>query len=463
MVKSRQFFMIHKFKFENNNFVIDTNSGSVHLVDDISYDILDYIPGNFFDYTESYVIKKLSDKYPQKEIKEAFDELFSLYTAGKLFSEDSYQKLVTEEKISSPIKAICLNVSHDCNLRCSYCFASKGDFKCKRELMSLETAKKAIDFVIAKSGNIKNLEMDFFGGEPLMNFEVVKETVKYARSLEKQHGKNFRFTLTTNGVLLDDEKIDFINKEIYDVVLSLDGRKETNDRFRLTKVGTGSYDVVLPKFKKLIEKRNGKKYYVRSTYTKENLNFSEDIMHIYNLGFSEISAEPALAGDGFEHAVTEKDLPEILKEHDKLTKKLIEMKKSSENINFFNFNISLNEGPCITKRLKGCGFGNDYVAITPNGDIYPCHQLVGEEQFIMGNLNEGTFNENLKKEFLKLTVYHKEKCKKCWAKFYCCGGCSSKNYQFNKDLKKPYEMSCEMQKKKIECAIAYSVLSGSEE
>lgn len=451
--------MIHKFKFDNNNFVIDSNSGSVHVVDDISYDILDFVPGVFFDYTKSYVTKKLENKYPKEEIEEAYDELYELYKEKKLFSEDNYQKLTTKEKISSPIKAVCLNVSHDCNLRCGYCFASKGDFKCKRELMSLETAKKAIDFLIEKSGSIRNLEMDFFGGEPLMNFDVVKETVKYARSLEEKHGKNFRFTLTTNGLLLDDEKIDFINKEIYDVVLSLDGRKKINDSFRLTKTGKGSYDLVLPKFKKLVEKRGEKQYYVRSTYTKKNLNFSEDIMHLYGLGFNELSSEPALSSDGFEFGVTSEDLPKILAEHENLLRKLIKLKKDGSKIKFFNFNISINGGPCIAKRLKGCGFGNDYVAITPNGDIYPCHQLVGEEKFIMGNIISGDFNQEMKDEFLALTVYHKDKCKKCWAKFYCCGGCSSKNYQFNKDIKKPFEMSCEIQKKKIECAIAYNVLT----
>lgn len=453
--------MIHKFKFNNNNFVIDVNSGSVHVVDDISYDILDFINGAFFDYTRQYVIKKLENKYTLQDINEAYDELFNIYKQGKLFSQDTFENLVSKENISSPIKAICLNVSHDCNLRCKYCFASKGDFNCKREIMSLDTAKKAIDFLVSHSGNIKNLEMDFFGGEPLMNFDVVKETVKYARSLEKKYSKNFRFTLTTNGLLLDDDKIDFINKEIYDVVLSLDGRKETNDKFRVTKTGTGSYDLVLPKFKKLVEKRKQKQYYVRGTYSKENLNFTQDLMHLYNLGFKELSLEPAFYNEDFQKGIEASDLPEILKENTNLCKKLIEMKNSGSDIKFFNYNISLNSGPCITKRLKGCGFGNDYVAITPNGDIYPCHQLVGEQKFIMGNVNTNTFDEKMKDEFLKLTVYHKEKCKNCWAKFYCCGGCGSKNYKFSGDIKIPFDFSCEMQKNKIECSIAYSILTNN--
>lgn len=451
--------MIHKYKFENTNFVIDVNSGAVHIVDDIAFDILDFIPGTFFDYSESYVVKKLSDKYSENDIKDTYAELLSLHESGKLFSNDPYFKLVSNGIESSPIKAICLNVSHDCNLRCEYCFASKGDFKCKRELMSLETAKKAVDFLIKKSEGIKNLEMDFFGGEPLMNFDVVKATVEYARSLEQKHNKNFRFTITTNGILLDDEKIDFINKEMYDVVLSLDGRKKVNDKFRVTKAKQGSYDLVVSKFKKLVDERKGKQYYVRGTYTTENLDFSEDVMHLYNLGFNEISMEPALSKEEFPYAIDESNLKEVLAEHEKLCKTLIELKKKGESINFFNFNINLDDGPCISKRLKGCGFGNDYVAITPNGDIYPCHQLVGEEKFIIGNINSDTFNSKLKNEFLKLSVYHKDECKKCWAKFYCCGGCNARNYQHNGNIKKSFKVGCELQKKKTECAIAYSVLS----
>ena len=314
--------MVHKFKFENNNFVVDSNSGAVHVVDDIFYDMLSYLDGNFFDYTENYLIKKLEDKYSASEIKETYKEIISLYNDEKLFSKDTYEKLATEEKLSSPIKAICLNIAHDCNLACKYCFASKGDFGCgKKELMPLETAKRAVDFLIEKSGKIKNLEMDFFGGEPLMNWKVVTETVKYARSLEKKYNKNFRFTLTTNGILLDDEKIDFINKEIYDVVLSLDGKKETNDRFRVTRSGNGSYDLIVPKFKKLVSERNGKKYYVRGTYTKENLNFTDDVMHIYDLGFTEISMEPVLCDDDFKYTLSKEDVHEILKEEEKLCKK----------------------------------------------------------------------------------------------------------------------------------------------
>lgn len=445
--------MIHKFKSSDSYFVVDSNSGSVHVVDNISYDILEFLNGTFFDYTEDYVVKKLEDKYSAEDIREAYGEIFELYKDGKLFSEDSYESLAIEEKLRSPIKALCLNVAHDCNLRCSYCFASEGDFGCGRELMPLETAKNAVDFMIEKSGGIKNLEMDFFGGEPLMNFDVVKETVKYARSLEKKHNKNFRFTLTTNGILLDDEKIDFLNREMYDVVLSLDGRKEVNDKFRLTKTKKGSYDIIVPKFKKLVDSRGDKNYYVRGTYTKENLDFSQDVMHVHSLGFDNISMEPALCGSKFRPSIDESNLNEILNEHDKLLEKLIELKKEGSKINFFNFNIDLDKGPCVIKRLKGCGCGNDYVAVTPNGDIFVCHQLVGEDDFKMGNVNDKTFDKNIKKRFLNTSIYHKEKCRNCWVRFYCSGGCAAKNHEHGGDIMKPYTFSCELQKKKIECAI----------
>ncbi len=447
--------MVHKYKFRDTNFVIDGNSGAIHIVDDISYDILDCLDGNFFDYTENYIVKKLADKYSKEKIKEAYGEIFKIYESGKLFSSDTHENLATEENLNSPVKALCLNVAHDCNMQCKYCFASKGDFGCGRELMSLETAKKAIDFVVQNSGSIRNLEIDFFGGEPLMNFEVVKEAVKYARSLEKKYDKNFRFTITTNGILLDDDKIDFINKEMFDIVLSLDGRREINDKYRVTRGWIGTYDVVVPKFQKLVAKRGNKNYYVRGTYTKDNINFSDDVLHIYDLGFKHISMEPALCGDKFESSITEECLDEVLKEQENLCNKLIDMNLSGRDVDFFNFSIDINEGPCILKRLKGCGCGNDYVAVTPNGDIYSCHQVVGEEKFKMGNINSGTFDKKRKKPFLNTTIYHKEKCRECWAKFYCSGGCTAKNYFNCGSIMDPYDLACRMQKKKIECAVAY--------
>lgn len=446
--------MIHKFKWDDINFVLDTNSGAVHSIDDITYDVLDFLNGNFFDYTEDYIVKKLDKKYSEKDIREAYSEILELFKNEKLFSGDSYKELAKEEKLRSPIKSICLNVAHDCNLRCSYCFASEGDFGCGRELMPLETAKKSVDFIIEHSGGIKNLEMDFFGGEPLMNWNVVKETVKYARSLEKKYNKNFRFTLTTNGILLDDEKIDFINEEIYDVVLSLDGRKEINDKYRITRTKNGSYDIVVPKFQKLISGRGNKSYYVRGTYTKDNLDFVKDVIHLYNLGFKNISMEPVLCDKKFEASVNKEDIGRVLNEYENLCRELIKMKKSGKEINFFNFNIDLDKGPCVLKRLKGCGCGNDYVAITPNGDIFSCHQLVGEDEFKMGNINDGTFDDNIKKRFLNTSIYHKEKCKNCWVKFYCSGGCAAKNYQHCGDIMIPFDVNCEMQKKKVECAVA---------
>lgn len=446
--------MIHKFKWDNINFVLDTNSGAVHSVDEITYDALDFLNGNFFDYTEDYIVKKLDKKYSEEDIREAYSEILELFKNEKLFSGDSYKELAKEEKLRSPIKSICLNVAHDCNLRCSYCFASEGDFGCGRELMPLETAKKSVDFIIKHSGGIKNLEMDFFGGEPLMNWNVVKETVRYARSLEKKYNKNFRFTLTTNGILLDDEKIDFINEEIYDVVLSLDGRKEMNDRYRITKTKNGSYDIVVPKFQKLISRRGNKSYYVRGTYTKDNLDFVKDVKHLYNLGFKNISMEPVLCDKKFKSSINEKDIERVLSEYENLCKELIKMKKSGKEINFFNFNIDLDKGPCVLKRLKGCGCGNDYVAITPNGDIFSCHQLVGEGEFKMGNINADTFDDNIKRKFLNTSIYHKEKCKNCWVKFYCSGGCAAKNYQHCGDIMIPFDVNCEMQKKKVECAVA---------
>lgn len=446
--------MIHKFKWGNENFVMDTNSGAIHVVDDVSYDILNLLSGVFLDYTENYVVKSLKDKYDEKEVRECYGEVFEIYKNGKLFSEDSYKDLATPKKLRSPIKSMCLNIAHDCNMRCSYCFASSGDFGCGRELMPFETAKNAVDFLVKNSGTIKNLEMDFFGGEPLMNWNVVKQTVNYARSLEKKHGKNFRFTLTTNGVLLDDEKIDFINKEIYDVVLSLDGKKETNDKYRINRAGVGTYDTVVPKFKKLVSRRGNKSYYVRGTYTKDNLNFSDDVMHMYNLGFKSLSMEPVLCDSRFGASVTEEDIDVVLNEHENMCKKLIELKNSGKKINFFNFNIDFDKGPCLIKRLKGCGCGNDYVAVTPNGDIFACHQFVGENKFKMGNVNSGIFDEKIKDEFLHASVYHKEKCQNCWARFYCSGGCAAKNYEHCGNIMRPFDVNCTIQKKKIECAIA---------
>ena len=449
--------MIHKFKAKDLNIVMDVNSGGVHLVDDVTYDVLDDVLPPFEKECPSEVIEKLSDRYSEEEIKEAYEEICELYEGKTLFSDDIYGDYANTA-VMSPIKAMCLHIAHDCNLRCKYCFASTGDFGTGRKLMPFETGKAAIDFLLEKSVGRENLEVDFFGGEPLMNFQVVKDIVEYARSKEEEFGKHFKFTITTNGMLLNDENIDYINKEMYNVVLSIDGRKEVNDRMRTRVDGSGSYDKILPNFQKLVQKRgNDKEYYVRGTYTKYNLDFADDVMHLYEAGFDQISVEPVMEDPKVEYALTEEDLDTIYQEYDRLTDKIMEIKKKGEFINFFHFMIDLDQGPCVVKRLRGCGSGNEYVSITPDGDIYPCHQFVGHEEYKMGNLEEGTFNEEIKKEFAGCHVYSKPACQDCWAKFYCSGGCNANNYIYNGDIHKAYELSCKIQRKRLECAVLLKV------
>ncbi len=449
--------MIHKFKAKDLNIVMDVNSGGVHLVDDVTYDVLDDVLPPFEKECPSEVIEKLSDRYSEEEIKEAYEEICELYEEKTLFSDDIYGDYANTA-VMSPIKAMCLHIAHDCNLRCKYCFASTGDFGTGRKLMPFDTGKAAIDFLLEKSVGRENLEVDFFGGEPLMNFQVVKDIVEYARSKEEEFGKHFKFTITTNGMLLNDENIDYINKEMYNVVLSIDGRKEVNDRMRTRVDGSGSYDKILPNFQKLVQKRgNDKEYYVRGTYTKYNLDFADDVMHLYEAGFDQISVEPVMEDPKVEYALTEEDLDTIYQEYDRLTDKIMEIKKKGEFINFFHFMIDLDQGPCVVKRLRGCGSGNEYVSITPDGDIYPCHQFVGHEEYKMGNLEEGTFNEEIKKEFAGCHVYSKPACQDCWAKFYCSGGCNANNYIYNGDIHKAYELSCKIQRKRLECAVLLKV------
>ncbi len=438
--------MIHRFSLRGINIVIDVNSGSVHIVDDLVYKLLQFIsPDNFNDNFKV-------DGYSEEEIKTAVSEIKELYNDGALFSEDDLSSYADKE-ILSPIKAMCLHVAHDCNLRCKYCFAATGDFGEGRKLMPLEVAIKAVDFLIENSGNRVNLELDFFGGEPLMNFDVVKETVAYARGLEKKHNKNFRFTITTNGVLLDDDKIDFINKEMSNVVLSLDGRKDVNDAMRKTISGGGSYDFIAPKFLKLCEKRGFKNYFVRGTFTKDNIDFSEDVYHLNELGFDEISVEPAVTDAKYSYALTEDDLPAVFAEYERLADRMLVSIDNDKGFNFFHFNIDLSGGPCAIKRLRGCGSGNEYVAITPEGDIYPCHQFVGYPEYLMGSLYTGEFNSEIKKSFSTANIYNKEDCKECWAKFYCSGGCNANNFIYKGDILKSETLSCEMEKKRLECAI----------
>ena len=443
--------MIHKYKLNGFNIVLDVNSGGVHLVDDMTYDLLDLIEPPFEDECPQQVLDKLTDKYPADEISTCYDEIVELYNDKILFSEDDYEKYA-KYSVASPVKAMCLNIAHDCQLRCKYCFASTGDFGKGRKLMSLETGKHAIDFLLENSGDRPNLELDFFGGEPLMNFNVVKQIVEYARSREKEYNKKFRFTITTNGLLLDDDKIDFINKEMSNVVLSIDGRKEVNDYFRVLPNGQGCYDMILPKYKKLVEGRGDKEYYVRGTFTNRNKDFSNDVFALYEAGFDQISVEPVV-GDSDEYALVMDDLPEIFKEYERLADRIIENEKNGKKFNFFHFMIDLDQGPCAIKRLRGCGCGNDYVAVTPDGDIFPCHQFVGIDEYKMGNIDEGTFDQEMKKDFAAAHVYSKPDCRECWAKFYCSGGCNANNYQYEGDIRKAHKISCELEKKRLECAI----------
>lgn len=447
---------IHKFKQNDKFVVLDVNSGSVHLVDELIWDLIDLYKEKDFN-----IIKKnLKHKYDIKMIEEGYEEIKELETNGIIFSDDNYFEDVkmNKEKI---VKALCLHIAHDCNLKCEYCFASQGDFNGEKSFMKLETGKKALDFLVKNSKNRRNLEVDFFGGEPLMNFEVVKELVYYGRKIEKEYNKNFRFTITTNGLLLDKEKMDFINEHMSNVVLSLDGRKEVNDNMRKTINGEGSFDIIVPKFLEMAKSRNGKDYYLRGTFTSKNLDFSKDIIEMYKLGFKSVSVEPVVTEPEMEYAILEKHLGTILDEYDKLSKEYIDIKRKDKDFNFFHFMIDLNQGPCAIKRASGCGAGVEYLAITPEGDLYPCHQFVGDEKFLLGNLDERIKNTNIVDEFNNANVYNKEDCSKCWAKFYCSGGCHANAYNFNKDINKPYNIGCEMEKKRIESSI--SILANLEE
>lgn len=442
--------MIHQYKMKDLNIVIDVYSGSVHIVDDIVYDIIkDYIGLSHFE-----IMDKLSDKYESQEISNAMDEIKELISSGVLYSQDEYKDMIPNFINRNPVvKALCLHIAHDCNLSCEYCFAGEGEYHGHRSLMSAEVGKKAIDFLIKNSGSRKNLEIDFFGGEPLMNFDVVKEIVEYARSLEAENNKNFRFTITTNGVLLNDEIKEYINKNMYNVVLSIDGRKETHDKMRPTNNGKGSYDLILPKLMDMAESRNQQNYYVRGTFTRHNLDFSEDVLHLVDLGFKQISVEPVVAPSKQTYALQEEDVPKLCREYELLAEKILERKEKGEDFNFFHFMIDLAQGPCVVKRLSGCGSGVEYLAVTPDGELYPCHQYVGIEEFKMGTVDEGITNEEKQNLFQGCNVYSKEKCDTCWAKFYCSGGCSANSYQFHGNINDVYEIGCELEKKRVECAI----------
>ncbi len=442
--------MVHQYKNNGYNIVLDVNSGAIHVVDDVTYDVI----AMFEEKSGEEIIEALKGTYPESEIKEALDEVQSLKDDEELFTKDAYENYIMDfKKRPTVVKALCLHIAHDCNLACQYCFAEEGEYHGRRALMSYETGKQALDFLIANSGQRRNLEVDFFGGEPLMNFDVVKQLVAYGREQEKLHDKHFRFTLTTNGVLLNDDIMEFANKEMDNVVLSIDGRKEVHNRMRPFRKGAGSYDLIVPKFQKLAESRNQERYYVRGTFTHYNTDFSNDVLHLADLGFKQISVEPVVAQPEDPYAITEEDIPVICEEYDRLAKEMIRRKKAGEDFNFFHFMIDLEGGPCVAKRLSGCGSGTEYLAVTPWGDLYPCHQFVGNEDFLMGDVWNGIKRTDIQDEFKCCNVYAKEKCRNCFARFYCSGGCAANSYNFHGSILNAYDIGCELQKKRVECAI----------
>lgn len=448
--------MIHQYKNNGYNIVLDVNSGSVHVVDDVAYDVIEQY--ETMDHTE--LTKMICDKYKEENItEEDMEELYSdleeMRENGTLFTEDTYKDGVIDfKKRQTIVKALCLHIAHACNLSCRYCFAGEGEYHGDQSMMSYEVGKQALDFLVANSGSRRNLEVDFFGGEPLMNFDVVKQLVAYGRSLEEAHDKHFRFTLTTNGVLLNDDIIEFANKEMDNIVLSIDGRKEVHDYMRPNKNGDGSYDMILDKFKKVAESRNQTKYYVRGTFTHHNLDFVEDVLHLADQGFEQISVEPVVAGPEEPYAIREEDIPQICEGYDRLVAEMIKRHEQGKEFNFFHYMIDLSGGPCVYKRLSGCGSGTEYLAVTPWGDLYPCHQFVGNEDFLLGNVKDGVVNTKMRDEFKLCNVYAKEECRNCFAKFYCSGGCAANAYNMHQDINKPYEIGCKLQRKRTECAIA---------
>ena len=455
--------MIHQYQNNGYSIVLDVNSGCVHVVDQMCYDLIACLDRSnpeqtkdtlALDSTWNMVKEELGQMYDETELREALSDIAELTANGQLFTKDIYEDYIEEvKKRKTVVKALCLHIAHDCNLACKYCFAEEGEYHGRRALMSFEVGKKALDFLIANSGQRRNLEVDFFGGEPLMNWQGVKDLVAYGRAQEKKYDKHFRFTLTTNGVLLNDEVQEFANKEMDNVVLSLDGRKEINDYMRPFRNGKGSYGLIVPKFQKLADSRNQERYYVRGTFTRNNLDFSEDVKHFAQLGFKQMSIEPVVGEESESYAIKEEDLPKIFEEYDKLAKYMIEREREGKGFNFFHFMIDLEGGPCVAKRLSGCGSGTEYLAVTPWGDLYPCHQFVGQEEFLMGNVDEGVVKPEIAEDFRGCSVYSKEKCKKCFARFYCSGGCMANAYKFHGSIHEAYDIACEMERKRVECAI----------
>lgn len=453
--------MIHQYQLGGYNIVLDICSGSVHVVDEVAYDIIAMFENN----SKEKIIEEISKKYVERDditsedIEECFSQVVSLKESGKLFAPDTFEPVAghLKAKTSGVIKALCIHIAHTCNLNCSYCFASQGKYHGDRAMMSLEVGKRALDFLVENSGSRHNLEVDFFGGEPLMNFDVVKQMVEYARSIEKKYNKNFRFTLTTNGMLIDDDVIDFANREMSNVVLSLDGRKEIHDRYRVDYTGKGSWETIVPKFQKLVESRGGKNYYMRGTFTHANPDFLNDIKQMLDLGFTELSMEPVVCADDDPSALTQDDLPIVLEQYEKLAELMRKRDKEGRPFTFYHYMIDLTGGPCIYKRISGCGSGTEYMAVTPWGDLYPCHQFVGEEKFKLGDIWNGVTNNETVEEFASCNVYARPECHDCWAKLYCSGGCAANAYHSTGSIKGVYKYGCELFKKRMECAIAVAV------
>lgn len=452
--------MIHQYKLGGYNIVLDVFSGAVHAVDEVAYDAI----ALYETHTKDEIKAELLAKYGEREnlsageIDEVLADIEQLKADGKLFTEDVYADRAFDFKNrSTVVKALCLHVAHTCNLNCSYCFAAQGKYHGERALMSFETGKRALDFLVEHSGTRKNLEVDFFGGEPLMNFEVVKQLVAYARSIERQAGKNFRFTLTTNGVLLNDEVTEFANRECHNVVLSLDGRKEVHDRLRKTVNGQGSYDLIVPKFQDFVQKRGNRGYYVRGTYTKYNLDFTNDIFHMADLGFTELSMEPVVSAPDDPYALSEADLPTLYKQYELLAEEMLRRRRAGKPFTFYHYMIDLSGGPCIYKRISGCGSGTEYLAVTPWGDLYPCHQFVGDEKYRLGDIWSGVTNTEVQQEFKLCNAYARKECRDCWAKLYCSGGCAANAYHATGSVTGVYELGCKLFKKRMECAIMLKV------
>lgn len=451
--------MVHQYKLNGYNIVLDTCSGSVHAVDEIAYDII----GLYKEKSPEEIAAIITEKYADENITpddvfECIEDVKALEEKGKLYTPDTYEDMAFDFKNrNTVIKALCLHVAHTCNLNCEYCFASQGKYHGERALMSLETGKRALDFLIENSGTRRNLEVDFFGGEPLMNLEVVKELVAYAREIEKIHNKNFRFTLTTNGILIDDDVIDFCNKEMSNVVLSLDGRKEVHDRLRKDYQGRGSYDIIVPKFQEFVRRRGDKSYYIRGTFTHANTDFTNDIFHMADLGFKELSMEPVVCAPDDKSALTKEDLPLLFEQYEILAKEMLKRQKEGNGFTFYHYMLDLTHGPCIYKRISGCGSGTEYMAVTPSGELYPCHQFVGDKKYLLGNIYDGVTNKEIQNEFKLCNAYARKECADCWAKLYCSGGCAANSYHASGKITGIYEYGCELFKKRIECAVMMKV------